>query len=70
MQLTDLPLDQLFEAPWNPNRMDQAMLDRLKESITRFGLVSNLVVRPTGNCCYEVLSGNQRLQVLRDLGAS
>ena len=46
MQVTDLPLGQLKEAPWNPNRMDSAMRDRLGESVRRYGLAENLVVRP------------------------
>ncbi len=67
MHIVDLPLHQLKEAPWNPNKMDDAMQDRLRESIRRYGLVENLVVRPTGENCYEVLSGNQRLGILRGL---
>ncbi|HZA22739.1 MAG TPA: ParB N-terminal domain-containing protein [Dehalococcoidia bacterium] len=67
MQMVNLPLDQLQEAPWNPNQMSQAMLQKLRESVTRYGLVQNLVVRPLDKGCYEVLSGNQRLQVLREL---
>ncbi|HZA21348.1 MAG TPA: ParB N-terminal domain-containing protein [Dehalococcoidia bacterium] len=66
MKVTDLPLDQLKEAPWNPNRMDEAMLQKLRESLSRYGLVQNLVVRPLGDGTHEVLSGNQRLQVLRE----
>jgi ParB family chromosome partitioning protein len=68
MEVVDLPLAQLKEAPWNPNQMAETMLNRLRESISRYGLVANLVVRPLGEDSYEVLSGNQRLQVLRDLG--
>lgn len=67
MHIVDLPLYQLKEAPWNPNRMDDAMQARLRESIRRYGLVENLVVRPDGRNCYEVLSGNQRLGILREL---
>src|SRR5918992_4861266 len=67
MQVIDLPLNQLQEAPWNPNQMDAAMLNKLRESIARYGLVENLVVRPLDGGCYEVLSGNQRLQILREL---
>ena len=70
MNITDLPIDQLKEAPWNPNVMNEAMLMRLRESISRFGLVSNLVVRTLGDDTYEVLSGNQRLQVLKDVVTS
>jgi ParB family transcriptional regulator, chromosome partitioning protein len=47
--------------------MEEVMLQKLRESLTRYGLVQNLVVRPLGEDYYEVLSGNQRLQVLREL---
>ncbi|HZA23002.1 MAG TPA: ParB N-terminal domain-containing protein [Dehalococcoidia bacterium] len=70
MKVTDLPPEQLKEAPWNPNRMDEAMLQKLRDSLIRYGLVQNLVVRPLEEDCYEVLSGNQRLQVLRELQRS
>ncbi len=68
MKLSDLPLAWLREAPWNPNHMDASMLSRLRASLSRYGLVENLVVRPLERDIFEVLSGNQRLQVLRDLG--
>jgi ParB family transcriptional regulator, chromosome partitioning protein len=41
-------------------------MQRLKESITRYGLLQPLVVRPVAKSKYEVLSGNQRLKVLRE----
>ena len=68
MDVVDLPLVKLREVPWNPNVMDDHMLARLKKSITRFGLIENLVVRAVGRGEYEVLSGNQRLHVLRESG--
>jgi ParB family chromosome partitioning protein len=69
MIVIELTLDHLKEADWNPNQMDGAMVNRLRESIGRYGLVQNLVVRPLGNGSYEVLSGNQRLQVLREINS-
>ena len=68
MQTIDIPVDELHEAPWNPNVMDDAMLSRLRESLQRFDLVENLVVREVEETCYEVLNGNQRLRVLREGG--
>ncbi len=68
MKLTELPVTRLTEATWNPNHMDPAMLSRLRVSIRRFGMVGNLVVRPLPDGLHEVLSGNQRLQVLAELG--
>jgi len=48
--------------------MDEGMMARLRKSIQRYGVVENLVVRPLGDGIYEVLSGNQRLKVLMELG--
>ena len=68
MNSFDIPVDQLMEAHWNPNQMGQAMLAKLKKSLIKFGLVENLVVRPQREGLYEVLSGNQRLQQIKELG--
>lgn len=68
MRVVEIPLKHLHEAPWNPNHMDEAMLERLKKSLSRYGLVVPLVVRPTGDFEYEVISGNQRLKAVADIG--
>ena len=57
-EFTHLPIEQLREAPWNPNYMEPKLMEKLKNSIERFGLMGLLVVRPLGDGCYEVLSGN------------
>ena len=68
MQIVEIPLDRLREAPWNPNQMDENMLSRLRQSIRLYRLVQNLVVQPLDDSTYEVLSGNQRLRLLKELG--
>ncbi len=68
MKIIELPLNQLREAPWNPNQMEKNGLARLRESVRRYGLVQNLAVRPIDKDTYEVLSGNQRLKVLKEAG--
>ena len=65
MDVVDLPLTQLREASWNSNRMDADMTARLRESVLRYGLVQPLVVRPMDERTYEVLSGNQKVDLLR-----
>lgn len=68
MEVIEIPVEQLREAPWNANVMDAAMRKRLVASVERYGLVENLVARPLGKDRYEVLGGNQRLGVLREMG--
>ncbi|MBI4235866.1 MAG: ParB N-terminal domain-containing protein [Chloroflexi bacterium] len=67
MEVIELPLIELRETPWNPNVMDEATRERLRESIQRYGLVEPLVVRPCPQGGYEILSGNQRLKELAAL---
>jgi len=68
MQITNLPVKDLKPAPWNANQMDEVMLDKLKVSIKRYGVVQPLVVRPSGGGGYEILGGNQRAMAIRELG--
>ena len=67
MKTVDISTTKLRPAPWNPNQMDETMMSRLRESISKYGLVEPLVVRKIDEKRYEVLSGNQRLKVLEDL---
>ena len=69
MQMINLPLAKLRTAPWNANRMDPRMVQRLRESIRRYGLVENLVVRPIEEDVYEVIGGNWRLKVLSEMNS-
>lgn len=68
MKTVDISIKKLRPAPWNPNQMDEAMMGHLRESISRYGLVEPLVVRNINSQQYEVLSGNQRLQVVEEMG--
>jgi ParB family chromosome partitioning protein len=66
MEIIELPIETLKEAVWNVNQVDESMMQRLRVSITKYGLVQNLVVRQVAGG-YEVLSGNHRLKLLKEL---
>ena len=66
MEVIDLSIELLKEAAWNVNEIGEAMMQRLRSSVQKYGLVQNLVVRQVAEG-YEVLSGNQRLRLLHEL---
>lgn len=69
---TEIPLELLLEAEWNANRMPAGLLAKVRRSIEQFGVVENLVARrhPSREGLYELLSGNHRLRILKELGHS
>ena len=70
MDVQLIPLTRLRAAPWNANRVSAATLAKVRRSIEEFGVVENLVARPhPGEAdLLEVISGNHRLEILRELG--
>ena len=62
MKSVDLCLEHLREAPWNPNHMDATMAAKLRNSIARYGVVENLVVRPLDGNTYEVFQATSGLK--------
>lgn len=70
MPFVELSVMQLVVAPWNPNVMEPAVLQLLRASVRRFGVLVPLVVRRLQDGHYEVIGGNHRLSVLEELGFS
>lgn len=68
MRLVEIDVRNIEEAKWNPNRMDEADLSRLRESIQMFGFIQPLVVREISQHKYETVGGAQRLSVIKELG--
>ena len=68
MEVIDLPIEYITPADWNPNEMSPDLLERLRRSIQKFGMVTPLIVRTVGEHRYETIGGAQRLGILKDLG--
>ena len=57
-------LSSLRENPKNPRRMNKAMAEGLKSSLSKFGLCEPIVI----NCDGEIIGGHQRVKTLKNLG--
>ena len=65
MKIEKVKLSELKPAPYNPRKISEKELEKLKRSIEEFGYVEPLVVNKRN---MHVVGGNQRLKVLKDLG--
>jgi len=57
-------LKELKNYPGNPRKISSEELNKLKKSITEFGIVQSLIINKKN----EVIGGNQRLKAMLDLG--
>jgi len=65
MEIQNMKVSDLKYAPYNPRKIDEKELAKLKRSISEFGYVEPIVWNQrTG----FVVGGNQRLKALRELG--
>ena len=69
MNTSEIEIGRLVEAAWNANRVPAGRLAKIRRSLEQFGVVENLVARPHPDRegFFEVLSGNHRLRLLREL---
>lgn len=66
LKITKRNLNELKPSPYNPRKIDETTLLKLKKSIEEFGYVEPIIVNTiTGN----IVGGNQRLKALQMLGA-
>ena len=66
----ELPAEWLYGNPHNPFRVvDDAQMEERAESIHRLGVLTPLMVRPTGQSGeYEIISGHRRLYACKKVG--
>lgn len=67
--IQSLNLEQLVAGRYQPRqRMDEAYLTELAQSIRQFGIIEPLVARPLAEGGYEILAGHMRWQAARQAG--
>ena len=67
--IIEVSIQRLKRFPNHPFRVkDDEAMDSLMESIRQFGILMPLVVRPTIEGCYEIISGHRRKRAAERLG--
>lgn len=68
-ELRQLDLDQLVPGRYQPRqRLDEAYLAELEQSVRRFGVIEPLVARPLADGSFEILAGHLRWQAAQRAG--
>ena len=66
--ITNIPINELKLAGYNPRKWDKTAFENLKESIQRFGLVDPLLVNSAPNRKNIIIGGHFRWHVAKELG--
>lgn len=64
----DADLSLLVKADWNYKTEDSEKSEKLKNNIKRNGQIENLLIRELPTGFFEVVNGNHRLDVMKELG--
>lgn len=64
----ELPLDQLHEVGGRRRRLTEQQFNELKENLRNNPLVTPITVRKRAEGGFEIVSGNNRVEVFRELG--
>lgn len=68
LQISDVPIDQLNPAVYNPRKWSDKQRGDLKQSIKRFGLVDPIIVNKAPKRKNIVIGGHFRLDIAKELG--
>lgn len=68
IMVREIAIDHIKPNPWNPNVVDEKIMAKLKADIKRKGFIPPVVVRQVGNNEYEIVDGEHRWTVCKELG--
>ena len=68
INITNVPIDCLNPAPYNPRRHDKQAEDQLEQSIKQFGLVDPLIVNSAPARKDVIIGGHFRWQIAKKMG--
>lgn len=63
-----LNINRLVKADWNYKVDDDFLKEKLRNNIKANGQIENIIVREIKKDIYEIVNGNHRLDVFRELG--
>jgi len=63
----NIKINQLIKADWNYKEENKRLSQKLKNNIKKNGIIENIIVRQISKNKYEVVNGNHRLDILREL---
>lgn len=67
LELVNAPIDSLVPNTWNTNHVTPENLEKIKESLTRFGMFRPIIIREVAGQ-KEIVGGYHRWTVAKDLG--
>lgn len=68
IRIVMVPIDSLHPATYNPRKWDEAALERLTESIRKFGFVDPVIANSAPKRKNVVIGGHMRLEAAKRLG--
>jgi len=70
MEITNVPINELKPAEYNPRQATKEQVKQLRESITKFGLVDPVIVNKNAERFNIIIGGHFRWRVAKDMGLS
>jgi len=68
MKITQTKLSDLIFAEYNPRQLSKEQFQKIKDSITRFGIVDPIIVNSNKDRNNIIIGGHQRVKVALEMG--